>query len=128
MIWARKHPSRKTKLQGQEMMIAELKEHPHHTFGLMMDYGCLPQKPFASPALKAAFGASLSTINEWYAHNATYDTRRETHDARAHVFTKNLRPKCSDASAHHHRDATTSPTSSSHPKHPNQQKNHPVNH
>merc|ERR1719424_1484482 len=44
----------------------------HGTMGVMIDFVCLPQKPFASAELKAAFGTSLSTINEWYVHTATY--------------------------------------------------------
>ena len=43
----------------------------HCTTGVMINFARLPQKPFASAALKAAFGTSLSTINEWYVHNAT---------------------------------------------------------
>jgi len=41
------------------------------TIGLMMDYMCLPQKPFASPNLKEQFRISLSHINEWYFHTKT---------------------------------------------------------
>ena len=49
----REHPDRlgeqlRALLPLFKLALAELKEHPHHTFGLMMDYGCLPQKPFAS--------------------------------------------------------------------------------
>ena len=37
----------------------------------MMDYMCLPQKPFATPGLKDQFRKSLSHINEWYFHAKT---------------------------------------------------------
>ena len=36
----------------------------HCTVGVMIDFCCLPQKPFASDAEKSRFGKSLSTINE----------------------------------------------------------------
>jgi len=47
-----------------KLALAELEEHPHHTFGLMMDYGCLPQKPFASDEEKQRFKRGLQNINK----------------------------------------------------------------
>lgn len=38
----------------------------HNTLGLMVDYICLPQKPFSSPIEKDTFIKSLTNINEWY--------------------------------------------------------------
>ena len=47
-------------------------EHgPHCTVGLMMDFLCLPQKPFTTDAERARFGESLRSINEWYFHPCT---------------------------------------------------------
>ena len=48
-----------------KLALAELKEYPHHTFGLMMDYGCLPQKPFASDEEKQRFKRGLLNINKY---------------------------------------------------------------
>ena len=36
---------------------------PHATFGLMMDYACLPQKPFANDGEKERFKRGLGSIN-----------------------------------------------------------------
>ena len=44
---------------------------PHCTVGLMMDFLCLPQKPFTTDAERARFGESLHSINEWYFHPCT---------------------------------------------------------
>ena len=44
---------------------------PHCTVGLMMDFLCLPQKPFTTDAERARFGESLHSINEWYFHPST---------------------------------------------------------
>ena len=44
---------------------------PHCTVGLMMDFFCLPQKPFTTDAERARFGESLHSINEWYFHPCT---------------------------------------------------------
>ena len=44
---------------------------PHGTVGLMMDFLCLPQKPFTTDAERARFGESLHSINEWYFHPCT---------------------------------------------------------
>ena len=52
---------------GDLPALAELEEHPHHTFGLMMDYGCLPQKPFASDEEKQRFKRGLQNINKYAA-------------------------------------------------------------
>ena len=47
------------------------KHGPHCTVGLMMDFLCLPQKPFTTDAERARFGESLHSINEWYFHPST---------------------------------------------------------
>ena len=47
------------------------KHGPHCTVGLMMDFLCLPQKPFTTDAERARFGESLHSINEWYFHPCT---------------------------------------------------------
>ena len=65
----REHPDRlgeqlRALLPLFKLALAELKEHPHHTFGLMMDYGCLPQKPFASDEEKQRFKRGLQNINK----------------------------------------------------------------
>ena len=41
---------------------------PHATVGVLWDYACLPQKPFANQAENDAFKTSLGAINEWYFH------------------------------------------------------------
>ena len=53
--------------------LKELREDhgPHCTVGLMMDFLCLPQKPFTTDAERARFGESLHSINEWYFHPCT---------------------------------------------------------
>ena len=53
--------------------LKELREEhgPHCTVGLMMDFLCLPQKPFTTDAERARFGESLHSINEWYFHPCT---------------------------------------------------------
>ena len=66
----REHPDRlgeqlRALLPFFKLALAELKEHPHHTFGLMMDYGCLPQKPFASDEEKQRFKRGLQNINKY---------------------------------------------------------------
>ena len=66
----REHPDRlgeqlRALLPLFKLALAELKEHPHHTFGLMMDYGCLPQKPFASDEEKQRFKRGLLNINKY---------------------------------------------------------------
>ena len=37
----------------------------------MMDFLCLPQKPFTTDAERVRFGESLHSINEWYFHPCT---------------------------------------------------------
>ena len=53
--------------------LKELREEhgPHCTVGLMMDFLCLPQKPFTTDAERARFGESLHSINAWYFHPCT---------------------------------------------------------
>jgi hypothetical protein len=54
-------------------MLAEAKrDSPHCTVGVMVDFLCLPQKPFATEEDGARFGVSLKAINAWYFHKKTY--------------------------------------------------------
>ena len=54
-------------------MLAEAKrDSPHCTVGVMIDFLCLPQKPFATEEDGARFGVSLKAINNWYFHQFTY--------------------------------------------------------
>ena len=54
-------------------MLAEAKrDSPHCTVGVMIDFLCLPQKPFATEEDGARFGVSLKAINGWYFHKCTY--------------------------------------------------------
>ena len=54
-------------------MLAEAKrDSPHCTVGVMIDFLCLPQKPFATEEDGARFGVSLKAINAWYFHQRTY--------------------------------------------------------
>ena len=54
-------------------MLAEAKrDSPHCTVGVMIDFLCLPQKPFATEEDGARFGVSLKAINAWYFHKCTY--------------------------------------------------------
>ena len=46
------------------LAFAQKDGNEHCTVGVMIDFCCLPQKPFASDAEKSRFGKSLSTINE----------------------------------------------------------------
>ena len=56
-----------------EAMLAEAKaDSPHCTVGVMVDFLCLPQKPFASEEEGARFKHSLVNINLWYYHKYTY--------------------------------------------------------
>jgi len=56
-----------------EAMLAEAKcDSPHCTVGVMIDFLCLPQKPFTTEDEKTRFRVSLSNINEWYYHKSTY--------------------------------------------------------
>ena len=53
-------------------MLAEAKrDSPHCTVGVMIDFLCLPQKPFATEEDGARFGVSLKAINAWYFHQHT---------------------------------------------------------
>ena len=53
-------------------MLASAKEDsPHCTVGVMIDFLCLPQKPFATEEDGARFGVSLKAINAWYFHQFT---------------------------------------------------------
>ena len=53
-------------------MLAEAKrDSPHCTVGVMIDFLCLPQKPFATEEDGARFGVSLKAINAWYFHQFT---------------------------------------------------------
>ena len=54
-------------------MLAEAKrDSPHCTVGVMIDFLCLPQKPFATVEDSARFVVSLKAINAWYFHKCTY--------------------------------------------------------
>ena len=54
-------------------MLAEAKrDSPHCTVGVMIDFLCLPRKPFATEEDGARFGVSLKAINAWYFHKYTY--------------------------------------------------------
>ena len=54
-------------------MLAEAKrDSPHCTVGVMIDFLCLPQKPFATEEDGARFLVSLKAINGWYFHPCTY--------------------------------------------------------
>ena len=54
-------------------MLAEAKrDSPHCTVGVMIDFLCLPQKPFATEEDGARFLVSLKAINAWYFHESTY--------------------------------------------------------
>ena len=54
-------------------MLAEAKrDSPHCTVGVMIDFLCLPQKPFATEEDGARFGVSLKAINAWYFHKYTH--------------------------------------------------------
>ena len=56
-----------------KVMLAEAKrDSPHCTVGVMIDFLCLPQKPFATEEDGARFGVSLKAINAWYFHQFTY--------------------------------------------------------
>ena len=52
-----------------EAMLAEAKrDSPYCAVGVMIDFLCLPQKPFASDDLPPRFKKSLVNINIWYYH------------------------------------------------------------
>ena len=54
------------------MLAAAKRDSPHCTVGVMIDFLCLPQKPFATEEDGARFGVSLKAINAWYFHQCTY--------------------------------------------------------
>ena len=54
------------------MLAAAKEDSPHCTVGVMIDFLCLPQKPFATEEDGARFGVSLKAINAWYFHRFTY--------------------------------------------------------
>lgn len=51
---------------------AKSKGSKHGTVGVFMDYPCLPQKPFRTPAEKEGFDHGLASLNEWYKHKYTH--------------------------------------------------------
>ena len=54
-------------------MLASAKEDsPHCTVGVMIDFLCLPQKPFTTLEDGARFGVSIKAINSWYFHKFAY--------------------------------------------------------
>ena len=54
-------------------MLASAKEDsPHCTVGVMIDFLCLPQKPFDTLEDGLRFGVSLKAINSWYFHKFAY--------------------------------------------------------
>ena len=54
-------------------MLASAKEDsPHCTVGVMIDFLCLPQKPFATKEDGVRFGVSLKAINAWYFQKFAY--------------------------------------------------------
>jgi hypothetical protein len=54
-------------------MLGEAKrDSPHCTVGVMIDFLCLPQKPFATEEDGTRFGVSLKAINGWYFHQYTF--------------------------------------------------------
>ena len=54
------------------MLAAAKEDSPHCTVGVMIDFLCLPQKPFATEEDGARFGVSLKAINAWYFHQFTF--------------------------------------------------------
>jgi len=56
-----------------EAMLAEAKrDSPYCTVGVMIDFQCLPQRPFADADEKARQRHSLHNVNVWYFHQYTY--------------------------------------------------------
>ena len=53
------------------MLASAKRDSPHCTVGVMVDFLCLPQKPFATEEDGARFGVSLKAINAWYFHQCT---------------------------------------------------------
>ena len=54
------------------MLASAKRDSPHCTVGVMIDFLCLPQKPFATEGDGARFLVSLKAINAWYFHQSTY--------------------------------------------------------
>ena len=54
------------------MLASAKRDSPHCTVGVMIDFLCLPQKPFATEEDGARFKVSLKAINAWYFHRFTY--------------------------------------------------------
>ena len=60
-------------LPFMKAMLASAKEDsPHCTVGVMIDFLCLPQKPFATTEDSVRFGVSLKAISAWYFHKFAY--------------------------------------------------------
>jgi len=56
-----------------EAMLAEAKrDSPFCTVGVMVDFICLPQIPFAAESEQLAFKVALNNMFEWYYHQSTY--------------------------------------------------------
>ena len=45
--------------------------HPFATVGVLMDYMCLPQKPYRDSSEQERFKCGLKNINQWYVHPNT---------------------------------------------------------
>eukprot|EP00964_Phaeocystis_antarctica_P118083 scaffold81910_cov55-Phaeocystis_antarctica.AAC.1 len=54
------------------MLAAAKEDSPYCTVGVMIDFLCLPQKPFATEEDGARYGVSLKAINAWYFHQFTH--------------------------------------------------------
>ena len=50
------------------MLAAAKRDSPHCTVGVMIDFLCLPQKPFATEEESARFGVSLNHMHAWHNH------------------------------------------------------------
>lgn len=60
-------------LPFMKAMLASAKEDsPHCTVGVMIDFLCLPQKPFATPEDSVRSSVSLKAISCWYFHKFAY--------------------------------------------------------
>ena len=56
----------------QAMLKEAKRDSPFGTVGVMIDFMCLPQKPFSTAAEEAQFKTSLTNINQWYFHKYLY--------------------------------------------------------
>ena len=54
------------------MLASAKRDSPLCTVGLMVDFLCLPQKPFATEEDGARLGVSLEAFHSWYFHKFTY--------------------------------------------------------